>query len=282
MPDPIKLQTTVRGAIAATRSTVGRRGRTLALPAETREAIVVGDLHGHIGHFQTMFRVADLAKYPLRHLVFQELIHSPFRYPDDSDKSHQLVDLFCTLKNQFPHRVHYILGNHELAQRYDQPVIKNEDEYNDLFRRGVTTAYGSHGDAIYDGYMLLFDSLPLTIRLPNRVFLSHSLPRARNMAAFDPGVLERDALDPGEFSPGGSVHSLVWGRDIGEANSTAFLAKVDADRLVTGHIVQDDGFRFVTDRHLIVDGSHSPSGYALIPTDRPLGDDDFRACVRTI
>lgn len=282
MPDPVKLQTLIRSAVAATRSTPGRLGRTLTLPADTREVIVAGDLHGHVGHFQTIFQCADLAKNPYRHLVLQELIHSPFRYPDDSDKSHQLIDLFCMLKSQFPARVHYVPGNHELAQRFDQPVIKNDDEYNDLFRRGITTAYGPHAQAVYDGYLMLFDALPLAIRLPNRVFLSHSLPRARNLEAFDLKVLEADAVAREEFSSGGSVHSLVWGRDTSEANSDAFLKKVDADRLVTGHIVQDEGFAFASPRHLIVDGSHSPAAFAMIPTERVLTDDEFRACVRTI
>ena len=53
-------------------------------------------------------------------------------------------------------------------------------------------------------------------------------------------------------------------------SAAAFLQKVDADLLVTGHIPLDTGFAAPNDRQLILDSLGSPAGYALFPADKPL------------
>src|SRR5262245_39687949 len=114
LPDPDKLLTALRQATMLSRATPGRVGRLVEL-AGAADVLAVGDLHGHIGNFQQLLKLADLGHHPKRHLVMQELIHGPFRYGDGSDKSHQAVDLWAALKCQFPDRVHYLPGNHEMA-----------------------------------------------------------------------------------------------------------------------------------------------------------------------
>ena len=76
----------------------------------------------------------------------QELVHGPFRYPQGGDKSHQLVDLIAALKCQYPQRVHYLLGNHELAQWRRQAIGKGDVDQNELFRTGITNAYGDRAE----------------------------------------------------------------------------------------------------------------------------------------
>src|SRR5947208_15044430 len=116
MPDPRKVQATIRRATELFRSTPGRRGGLVSLSESTGEVMVVGDLHGNIPAIRKVLMAADLARNPARHLVLQELVHGHRHYPDDGgDKSHQLVDLVCALKCQFPDRVPLILGNHELS-----------------------------------------------------------------------------------------------------------------------------------------------------------------------
>src|SRR5437764_11016287 len=134
---------TTRRAILAFRETPGRRGR-LVRAEDCDEILIAGDLHGHVENFRRLLQRANLASHPRRHLVVQELIHSPFRYPTGGDKSHQLVDLVCALKVQFPRQVHYLLGNHELAQLTGRKVLKLDDDYNENFERGVSGCYG-HG-----------------------------------------------------------------------------------------------------------------------------------------
>src|SRR5258708_5881575 len=90
MPDPHRLLGTLVQAIAAFRSTPGRRGRLVQLEG-AGEVLVAGDLHGNVENFRLLLEKAQLGKHPERHLVLQELVHGPFCYPAGGDKSHQLV-----------------------------------------------------------------------------------------------------------------------------------------------------------------------------------------------
>ena len=178
MPDPIRLLRTLAQAVQAFRSTPGRQGRLVRLE-KAADVLVAGDLHGNVENFRLLLDKAQLGQHPGRHLILQELIHGPFRYPAGGDKSHQLVDLLAVLKCQHPRQVHLLLGNHELAQWTGQAIAKSEAELNALFREGVDTAYRGMAAEVYAAYLELFASVPLAVRTPNRVFLSHSLPKAR-------------------------------------------------------------------------------------------------------
>jgi Calcineurin-like phosphoesterase len=198
------------------------------------------------------------------------LVHGPFRYPAGGDKSHQLVDLLSALKCQYPRQVHLLLGNHELAQWTGQAIAKTELELNDLFRRGLDAAYGPKAAEIYAAYLELFAVIPLAVRTGNRIFLSHSLPKAARLEKFDAAVLERDTHEEQDLRPGGSVHALVWGRDTGVATVARFLELVDADLLITGHIPCEAGYMTPNARQLILDAMRTPACFCLFPTDRPV------------
>lgn len=281
MPDPERLLRTLQRAASEFRAMPGRRGRVVTL-ADVQDVMVAGDLHGNLGLFQELIHRADLASHPHRHLVVQELIHGPHRYPDDSDKSHQLVDVLAALKCQFPRQVHYLLGNHEVAQASGRTVGKGDDTCNVLFRRGLTAAYGDKSEDIYVAYIQLFTAAPLALRTPNRVFISHSLPPAVKLPQWSLAVIERDIPDPSDLQPGGSVYQLVWGRDASEESARGFLKKVDADLLVTGHIPCDGGFAIPNPMQVVVDCQDSPGGYCFFPADRPISHTDLVKCLHTI
>ena len=121
-----------------------------------------------------------------------------------------MIDLFAALKCQYPNRVHYIPGNHELAQWTARPVMKADENLNGLFEDGVRTAYGSEfGPEVYQTYLELFKTLPLAIHTSNGVLVSHSLPAARTMQLFDPARLERETHDPVDLEPPASRIAAV-------------------------------------------------------------------------
>jgi hypothetical protein len=280
MPAPDRMLTFLRQAVVLARATPGRRGRVVE-PVGCTELLVAGDLHGHVAHFQGLLKAADLGKNPGRHLVFQELIHGNFFYPSGGDKSHQLVDLFAALKAQFPRQVHYLPGNHELAQWTGRKVIKADADLNVAFERGAVAAYGPEfGPQVYQTYLDLFKALPVALRAPNRVLVSHSLPAARVMALFDPARLLADEYADADLQPGGSIHGVLWGRDVTPANVAEYLRRMDAELLVSGHIASDSGYSVPNDKQLIVDCAESPAGYVHFPADRPLTHDELVACVR--
>ena len=281
MPAPERMLTYLRQAIALVRATPGRRGHTVDL-VDATDILVTGDLHGHVGNFQVLLKAADLAANPGRHFVMQEVIHGNYRYPSGGDKSHQLLDLFAALKCQFPKRVHYLPGNHEMAQWTGRKVLKADEDLNDLFEEGVRAAYGPRfGPEVYQTYVELFKSLPVALRAPNRVLVCHSLPTMKTLPLFDPIRLELDYYEAADLQPGGCINSLLWGRDTSAAAATGFLAKMDADLLVSGHIASDTGYLVPNDRQVIVDSAESPAGYILFPADRPLTHQELVGCVKT-
>lgn len=281
MPDPVRLLATLRRAIVLTRDTPGRTGRLVTL-GDAADVLVAGDLHGHVGNFQVLLRNADLKGHLRRHLVLQEVIHSPYRYPQGGDKSHQLLDLYAALKCQFPERVHLVMGNHELAQWTGRQIIKDDEDFNELFSDGVRQAYGPHADEVYAAYLELFGILPLALRTPNRCFISHSVPSAKYLHDFKLTVLAADNVPSEAFLPKGPLYGLVWGRDTTLPHVEAFLRKVDADWLISGHIQCDEGFTIPNDRQIILDAAGAPAAYCLFPADRPLSREEQLGCIRLI
>lgn len=278
MPDANRMLTMLRRAIDHVRAMPTREGHFVQLQ-DCDDVLVAGDLHGHIPNFKVVLQAADLEHHPRRHLVLQELIHGPFRYPNGGERSHQLVDLFAALCCQFPGRVHYLPGNHELAQWTARAISKGDESLNQLFIHGVNHAYGEHGPQIYQAYNDLFTTLPLAIRTPNDVFLSHTLPNARSMGEFDARKLRRETYDADDLAPKGFVYNLLWGRDVTPENVATYLRKVDADFLVSGHIPTDKGFLYPNDQQVIVDCSASPSSYICISAKERLTMAKLRAGV---
>ncbi len=272
---------TLRRALLAFRETPGRRGRLVHLQ-DIDELLVGGDMHGNLENFRKLMQRADLARNPRRHLVLQEVVHGPFLYPTGGDKSHQLLDLICALKCQYPRQVHFLVGNHELAQAAGRKVLKNDTDLNELFLEGVRVAYGSRADEVYALYLDLIATAPLALRTPGRVFVSHSLPSAGMLPDFDPAALEQEPTRPADLAAGGSVYSLVWGRDVREETVAAFLSRVDSDVLISGHIPCDTGFAHPSPRHVIVDSQGSPAGYCLVPANRPISPAELEGCIHLL
>jgi hypothetical protein len=281
MPDPDRLLATLRRAADACRTTPGRHGHFVELH-DADEVLVAGDLHGNLTNFRKVLTLAALDRHPRRHLVLQEVVHGPHRYPGGGDRSHQALDLVAALKCQFPRRCHFLLGNHELAQLTGRRVLKNDEDLNRLFLDGVLCAYPHHVEAVVVAYHDLLAAAPLALRTANRVFLSHSLPPPGLLAGWRLDVLRQDDFAPDEMQPGGPVHALLWGRDTSAANAAAFLARVDADLLVSGHVPCEGGFDVPNPQQLILDCIADPAACCLFPTDRPLTIQDLASLTRLL
>jgi hypothetical protein len=243
----------------------------ITLDASVVDVLVMGDLHGNLPGFRQALLFADLAQNPHRHLVLQELVHGPRFYPDDGgDKSHQLVDVVCALKCQFPERVHLILGNHELSELTGRPIAKAGVALNALFSQGVATAYGAHAAEVYDAYRDLFASLPLAVRTPNRVFLIHTLPDPLDLESFDPAIFDLDTWPDEAMARHGAVYAVTWGRNTEPANADRFAELVDADYFITGHQPCDNGYRRPNHRQIIIDGTDPCPTCCLFPASVPV------------
>jgi hypothetical protein len=265
MPDPRKVLTMIRRATELMRATPGRAGGVIGL-TDVEDVMVVGDLHGNLRAFKKALAVAALDRHPRRHLVLQELVHGKLFYPDDGgDRSHQLVDVVCALKCQYPDRAHLILGNHELAEMTGRVIGKNDETLNASFRRGIDTAYGISSVEVYDAYLTLFAALPLAVRTPNRVLLCHTIPDGDDLDRLDLSLLAANTWPNEAMQRRGTIYAMTWGRDNSPETADRFATMVDADLFVTGHQPCDEGFRQANHRQVIVDGTEPYPAFCLFP-----------------
>ena len=281
MPDPQKVLATIQRATTLFRTTPGRQGGLISLGESAEEVLVVGDLHGNIPVFRQVLVAADLAKNPGRHLVLQELVHGSRHYPDDQgDKSHQLVDIVCALKCQFPDRVHLILGNHELSELTGRPIAKAGVALNALFRQGISTAYGAAADEVYAAYLKLFATLPLAVRTGNGVFLCHTIPDPIDIETFDPTIFEDETWSERAMARHGAVYAITWGRNTEPEDVDRFAEIVGAEWFITGHQPCDEGFRQANPRQIIIDGTDPYPAYCLFPARGEVNVESLLKCVR--
>ncbi len=270
MPDPQRIIQVVQRAAMLFRATPGRRGTVVELDESAEDVLIAGDLHGNLAHFQTILDRARLDRHPGRHLIVQELVHGPGRYANGGCKSHQLVDLVAALKCQYPARVHWLLGNHELAELSDRAILKGGIRVNELFRDGIEAAYGAQRAEVYAAYRELFHGLPLAVRTHRGVFASHSTPEAADLdAGFDTGIFDARSVEELRSDKSSALYALVWGRDGSEATARRFAGLVDAQLLVTGHMPCRNGFDTPNPIQLIVDSSHLPACCCLFSNRAP-------------
>ncbi len=280
MPPPDRMLATLQKATALVKSTPGRTGHRLRIESGV-DLLVVGDLHGNLANFQAIWKLADLGKHPSRHLVVQELVHGKFLYPAGGEKSHQLVDLFAAIKCQYPERVHYLPGNHEMGQWTGRQILKGADDLNAVFRQGVATAYGDP-DPILSAYRALWEASPLLIHTPHGVALSHTLVPGKSLDAFEVSQLESETYTDADLKPGGTAYGMMWGRDTSDATVRTFLTKIQAHFLITGHFPADEGFTRLHPNLVALDCSGSPGGYLLFPLDRALDADELAGLVGVV
>lgn len=275
MPDPAKLITTIKQAARIQRHQPGRVGKFVEL-IDCDEVLVVGDLHGHLANFKQVLQLAKLGEHPRRHVVLQELVHGPFRYPGDGGElSHRLVDVVSAYICQYPGRVHYLLGNHELAQWTRREIAKNNESLNNLFVLGVFSAYPEHTEEMVQAYEELFSSLPVAIRLPNRIFLSHSLPDAGRLESWTLEQLQQAEFHSEDYKSGGCVHAVVWGRDTSESTVKRYLELVNADLLISGHVPAEQGYETPNTLQVILDGKDEKARVLLFPTSELMSQESL-------
>jgi hypothetical protein len=270
-------------ATEANRLTPGREGNVVVLtPKEAGEVMITGDLHGHRGNFNAIRRLADLDAYPRRHLVLQEVCHGGPTYPANGGcMSHTMLEDIARLKVEYPHRVHFILGNHELSELTDYPIQKSKQMLNLLFRLGLQQMYGLATEKVREAYFPFLRSCPLAIRLPGGIFVSHSVPEDVDTRGFDRSIFTRQ-IEPEEFYEQNGIFRLVWGRDYRQENARAFAELMQAKVLINGHEPCPLGYNAPNDTQIIIDCCNDKACYVILPTDRELTHADVVARIEKL
>jgi len=262
------IQTLLGQAIHANLHTPGRDGNVVVLtPDIAAEVMLTGDIHGHQPNFAAIVARADLDAHPGRHLVLQEVCHGGPSYPQGGCMSHRMLEEVAALKVRYPQRVHFLLGNHELAELAEFPIRKNRQMLNMQFRLGMQQAYGEEADLVRQGYSGFLESCPLAVRLPGGIFVSHSIPERVDLQGFDLEAF-RCPLEDSDYSAGSPIFELLWGRDYRDENARAFAELVGARVLITGHEPCPGGFRAPNPCQIILDCCNSMGAYLVVRTDR--------------
>jgi hypothetical protein len=271
-----KIIDTFGKAAEANRRTPGRQAGVVVLTAELAdEVMVTGDLHGHRRNFNLIRRRADLAGHPRRHLILQEVCHGGPTYPQNGGcMSHTMLEDVAKLKTQFPNQVHFLMGNHELSEMTEYPIQKNKQMLNLMFRLGLQQAYGPATEKMREAYRPFLQSGPLAVRLPQGIFISHSIPEHVDERGFDKTLFTRE-LDPQEYYGRAGIFDLVWGRDYRQENAQAFAELVDATVLINGHEPSIEGFSVPNPTQIILDCCSDTGCYVMLPTQGELTHADI-------
>ena len=263
--------TTFDAAAEANRRTPGRHGSTVSIAGGAAEEVMVtGDLHGHRRNFNLICKIAALDEHPCRHLVLQEVCHGGPAYEESGGcMSHVILEDVAALKVKFPERVHFLLGNHEMAELNDYPIQKNRQLLNLMFRIGLQQMYGSDADQVREAVLRFLWSCPLAVRLPWGLLIAHSLPEEVDRRGFDPAVLDRE-LTADDCLDQADAFRLLWGRDYRRENARAFCDLVGAKLLVTGHEPCPEGFVAPNPQQVILDCCGGMGAYVILPVDEEL------------
>ena len=171
-----------------------RHGSVIDFDDETvEEVFITGDLHGNRRNYNAVKQIADLAGNPRRQLVLQEVCHGgPANAQNGGCMSFGLLEEVTKLKVAFPRQVHFLLGNHEIAELTEFPIRKGDKMLNLQFRLGMQHRYGPAADKVREAYLHFIASCPLAARMPNGVFISHSIPEKSDKRGFDASLFHRE------------------------------------------------------------------------------------------
>jgi len=260
-----------------------REGNVVVITPELADDVMItGDLHGHRRNFNLIKKTAALDAHPRRHLVLQEVCHGGPTYPQNGgDMSHALLEDVAKLKTQYPDRIHFILGNHELAEVADYPIQKNKQMLNLLFRLGMQQMYGAAADKVRESFFPFLKTCPLAVRLPGGIFVSHSIPENLDPAKFDRTIFTRP-LEDIDFLERTGVFQLVWGRDYRPENARAFADMVDARLLINGHEPCAEGYDVPNETQVIIDCCSDRGAYVILPTSEELGQQEVLDRIETL
>ena len=264
----------------ANRQNKHRRGNLIFLPAPG-DVIMTGDLHGHEKNFEKLLRFADLDNYPQRHLVLHEMLHSAENTSIDQCHSYRLLARAAQLKANFPDQVHIILGNHAIAQRCRDEVLKNGQPMVRALNTAISFTFAEKSTLVIQALDDFILSIPLAIRTENRIWLSHSLLSQRHINDFDSTIFNKH-LTLEDFQSNPSLRALAWDRAHTPSSLQQLKKLWDVDFFIVGHQPEPNGYSCHHQCLVVLASEHSKGCYLPFKLHRSYSPDEFFALVKPI
>jgi hypothetical protein len=162
-----------------------------------------------------------------------------------------------------------MLANHDVAEMLDIQLYKGTTNQTQKFLEGLIHAYGDRHMEIKRAYCEFFKALPLAIRTPNRVWISHSTPHLDALPEFDYSIFERELTDD-DFRRESSVYSFLWGRNQSEMAGKIFARHMDVDLMIVGHQPSQMGFMTPNNWHIVLYSDNRLGRFLEVPLDQPV------------
>lgn len=286
LSDPDSVIDACRAGASANRSAGCRKG-SIDVIHPPGKLIATGDLHDNPVNFAKLVRLAgmtlnepglDQAVEPatksdgeLKHLTLHEIIHSD-RLWNGMDMSYRALARVADLKARYPEHVHCLLGNHELAQLMNAPVLKDGVKCVEAFDDAVQFSFGDRAGDVTRAIHEFIRSMPLALEAhtPRGVILcAHSVPSAAIMGRFDTTILRRDLTDDDYQPRMGSAYHMTWGRGYDHEGLEDLVERWGVTMFILGHEKAEDGVKFVPPNAIILASDHDRGTYLPVDLSNP-------------
>ena len=187
-----------------------RRGSVVYL-GEDCDLVVTGDLHGNRDALAKIIKYSDLSQNPSRRLILQEIIHGPIDPRTGHDRSIEVLLRAARLKIAHPRQVLFLLGNHDVAEITDNEISRDGQPSCKTFASGLNFTFPQAAGEITAALEDFVLSLPLAVRCPNAVLISHSLPTPAKLNDKCFEILDRPYRME-DLHRGGAAYEWTWGR----------------------------------------------------------------------
>lgn len=245
-----------------------RRDGNVVSVEEAREVVAAGDLHGNARNLGKIIGFADLPSHPQRRLVLQEIIHGPFD-AEGPDRSVELLLRAARLKCSHPEQVLFVMGNHDVAQLAGSEITKSGRGVCEAFTQGVAGVYEDEAEEMMSAVEAFLMSLPLAVRCPNGVLITHSLPHPARAEAAGTEILRRPyRLE--DLQRKNSVYEWTWGRGQTPEQVDALATELGLEFFVLGHRHVETGWQMLTPRAVTIASDHSHGCIMRFASDRPI------------
>ncbi|NLW85325.1 MAG: hypothetical protein GXY38_00445 [Planctomycetes bacterium] len=241
-----------------------RRTGNVVTVAAPCEIMLTGDLHGDRQAMTRIVQACGIKRSADKYLLLQEVIHGSIEQTGGTDRSIDLLLRAVRLLIECPEQVLFVMGNHDLAQATGGEISKDSCNVCRAFTQGVEYAYAQQAPEVMEAVNEFLLAMPLAVRLPNRIFVSHSLPTPQRMELAGMEILSRQWTQS-DLHRGGPMYEWTWGRSHTEQFAQQLAQQIDVDLFVIGHRHVEDGVEVIGEHALILN-SDGPRG-CVLPMD---------------
>ena len=245
------------------------------------EVVMTGDLHGHEGNFDKLVRFTRLAENPQRHLILHELLHGACNDMPDECHSYRLLSRAAELKREYPDQVHFLMGNHAMAQVTRDEVLKGGQAMVRALTKALHTTYGQNTEHVIYALEEFILSMPLAASTANRIWLSHSLPSLRHLAQFDYDIFEM-TLTADILRTNSSIRALIWDRTHGVKCIEELSSAWNIEVFVMGHQPQELGCGRSHERVIILASDHDHGCFLPFELERAYQPDELFGLIKPL